>query len=298
MVPRRGPGYALAVAPSPAEAGIVDRLLAGPDAALRWRTLGVYWLVQAAAIFLAAWLWIVVSFEVDGPKGQFYNWPPRFDSWAATLADPVLFPGVPGMLVLLTAMQFLLLSPVARPGPALGGGRRLWNSIAGVLVAVALFMLVLVGIVITAADLLGARLHTIPSTWLVLGLPIAASWAVATPLLAAYMRRGVPEERLARVASWLLRGTALEILAAIPLDIMIRRKTSCYCAQGTYFALGIGVSLAAAVAGPAVLLVAMGRRRAAWRATHCATCGYDRGALPRCPECGAEAAPPVDQATV
>ena len=88
----------------------------------------------------------------------------------------------------------------------------------------------------------------------------------------------------------LFLGTIVEAAAVIPLDIMIRRKTSCYCAEWTFFSLTALWSVGLLVLGPAVCLLPFGRRRKRINQGRCPACGYDRHGLDdetRCPECGA-----------
>lgn len=123
-------------------------------------------------------------------------------------------------------------------------------------------------------------------------IAVVTSWAIATPLLLAFMRKGDRITRLQRLAAWLLTGTIIETVAIIPLDVMIRRRSSCYCSEGTYWALLLLGSVGAVILGPAVYLLPLGRRRRRLAAGQCIACGYDMTAIPeaartRCPECGA-----------
>lgn len=119
------------------------------------------------------------------------------------------------------------------------------------------------------------------------------NWAIATPLLLRFLRRppAAPlEDRLARIAAWLFLGSVLEAAAVIPLNVMVRRKTSCYCGEGTLWSVTICWGLGTLVLGPAVWLIPLGRRRKRWASGSCDACGYEMTACPgaeRCPECGA-----------
>jgi hypothetical protein len=67
-----------------------------------------------------------------------------------------------------------------------------------------------------------------------------ASWLIATPLIAIYTRRwrGLdPAARVYHLCVLLFRGTMIEAAALNPLDIMIRKKTDCYCDEGTFWTL-------------------------------------------------------------
>lgn len=121
-------------------------------------------------------------------------------------------------------------------------------------------------------------------------LPVVVGWMIATPLLIAFMRRGPRDSRLARLASLIFLGTVIETVAVLPIDFVIRKRTNCYCEQGTFWALMILGSVGAFALGPAVYLLPIGRRRRRWLLGRCEVCGYDMAATPkaeRCPECGA-----------
>ncbi|MEX2218098.1 MAG: hypothetical protein WD749_05000 [Phycisphaerales bacterium] len=118
---------------------------------------------------------------------------------------------------------------------------------------------------------------------------LLVSWAIATPLLLRFLRRGHADDRLGRVAAWLFTGTVVEAAAVIPLDIMVRRKTDCYCGEGTLWTLTICWGVGLWALGPAIWLIPLARRRKRWYAGVCPVCGYDMTGLadaPRCPECG------------
>jgi hypothetical protein len=118
---------------------------------------------------------------------------------------------------------------------------------------------------------------------------LLVNWAVSTPLLALFVRQRGVDDGLGRVAAWLFTGSAIEAAAVIPLDVMVRRKTDCYCGEGTLWTLTICWGIGGLALGPAVWLIPLARRRKRWYGGQCAACGYDmRGSMgaERCPECG------------
>lgn len=124
---------------------------------------------------------------------------------------------------------------------------------------------------------------------LVLGA-ILVMWVFATPLLSAFLRRRPGEARLHLVAKRLFIGSVVETVSMIPLDVMVRRKSNCYCGEGTFWALLICSTVGLIALGPMIFLLPLGHRRRRLESGCCPLCGYDMTATPkaeRCPECGA-----------
>jgi hypothetical protein len=68
-----------------------------------------------------------------------------------------------------------------------------------------------------------------------------------------------PNRITSRISRWLLRGSILEILIAIPAHIISRHRQEC-CAPGfTLFGIATGLAVAALAFGPAVFFLLAGR---------------------------------------
>jgi hypothetical protein len=90
---------------------------------------------------------------------------------------------------------------------------------------------------------------------------------------------------------FLLAGTVLELAITIPIDVSVRRRTTCYCDEGTFWALLVGIVSILWILGPGVVLLFLVRRiQRREQFGYCRRCGYDLRHLPsnRCPECGTE----------
>ena len=130
-----------------------------------------------------------------------------------------------------------------------------------------------------------------------------AAWVGGLVLVVASLRRDPAASREALVhhmAKRLLQGSAFEAVALVPFDVMIRRKTDCYCAAGTVLAWAICFAVGLVVLGPAVLLPALIRQRERWYRGRCEGCGlpfrlddahvagYRGPIVDRCGGCGLE----------
>lgn len=147
------------------------------------------------------------------------------------------------------------------------------------------------GICATLLSLSGRTIKDVPefnagwSFWIVLvGLPWIFWFAVFAVLLAGRWSSGF---------GWMYRtlvaGTFAEVLFTVPVDVMVRRRTNCYCNEGTFWALIIGGTSALWTFGPGVVLLFVAvRMQRRVRTGVCVACGYDLRGLPepRCPECG------------
>ncbi len=124
--------------------------------------------------------------------------------------------------------------------------------------------------------------------WILFPAPLAG-WAVFTPLIVAFVRKGTPEAQLSRVASRLLIGTTVEAVAIIPVEVMVRKRSDCYCDEASFWSLVASMSVGFVTLGPAIFLLGWKRYQLRMVQGRCRACGYDMSATPkaeRCPECG------------
>jgi hypothetical protein len=280
--------------------------MAVPSAAWRkWRVLAWYWLAQTALLCVVPAVWISHAGSVDGPAGR-----PWGELAALRVADGlgsaeywVLVGVLAGGLMLL---QAVILFPVRRPRARRERGWPLWLSAAvGGVGALGL----LVGVVLAGGSVLrllevGLDLEfddpALATVFRVSGVAaLLVGWGVGSVLIYRFMARRLDagdrhEGALASVSRLLLKGTAVEAIAVIPLDVMIRRKTDCYSGEGTAWTLSVCFSVGLLALGPAIVLPLVARRRREIYAGRCEVCLYDLRDLlrsgrviDRCPECGA-----------
>jgi hypothetical protein len=120
-------------------------------------------------------------------------------------------------------------------------------------------------------------------------------------LVFALVGGGEWAQRFRRMYRMLIAGTVLELLITIPIDAQVRKRTHCYCGEGTCFAMAIGLTAVLWAFGPGVAILFLIRRRQRRAGSgRCLQCGYDLRGLPsdRCPECGLLfGRPPVSKST-
>jgi hypothetical protein len=177
-----------------------------------------------------------------------------------------------------------------------------WRCARGIPIMLSLVMLGLIAaLIVTGAALtLAEGLEQLASFqfstagWVVLTtLAVLIPWTLGTLMIRAYLRRTepdqVPEWGMTRLARWLFAGSVVELVATIPLDVMVRRRTSCYCSEGTFWSLILAATAGLAALGPMIFFLPVARRRQRAFKGLCPSCGYDRRSLTPhtpCPECG------------
>lgn len=124
--------------------------------------------------------------------------------------------------------------------------------------------------------------------WAFVGIMLAgwAFWFLVFALVGGGQQWG---RRFGRMYRTLIAGTVLELLITLPIDAQVRRRTQCYCGEGTFYALAIGLTAVLWVFGPGVAILFVVRRQHRLAGSgRCLQCGYDLRGLDtaRCPECG------------
>jgi hypothetical protein len=274
----------------------------------RWIILALLLPIYIAII---AEIGFVLCFTVlgsDDGDGVFGGVGELFVDHAEKLSWPFTRPAgrasvlAPAAVLAVTQLVFLL--PVLRPRilQRQQGKPLLWSVIAagfvGAMLTTGLFFTIVEASSFVTGDRdpvddlfesLFSSQQQIFQTWLVWPF-VLASWLLWLPLLIVFTRRTSNPRWITRIVTWLLAGTILELLIVVPLDIMVRRRTSCYCGTGTAFALCLSVCSLLWLSGPGIVLALTSKRRRWWLETHCVSCGYEKGPNPakRCPECGYE----------
>lgn len=116
------------------------------------------------------------------------------------------------------------------------------------------------------------------------------SWIFWTWLLWVFVqRRHKDPSTLVRITGWLFSGTIVELLLAVPLMLIVRRRTDCYCATGSFGTLILSIMGCLWLCGPGIVIALIWRKRP-WIKDHCFHCGYPRkvAGVSNCSECGTQ----------
>ena len=84
------------------------------------------------------------------------------------------------------------------------------------------------------------------------GLSFWIIWAV---IFRSFARSDNPDALLKRITRWLLRGSILELLVAVPSHIIVRRRGDCCAPLGTFWGIATGISIMLLCFGPGVFFL-------------------------------------------
>ena len=191
---------------------------------LKWRIVFAYWTLLFIAAYAVIAAWWAMSGEVDGPSGDSMGL-----GGLANIGDVIsylpfnIFMAVcMGAFILLQAM---LVMPMRYPARA-ERGASVWLAI---LSAALLAAGLVVGFIAALLGVLGEYgvIDSIPiDSWWGLAGVVAIHWALMVPLMAAFVRRRDHEGVTRKLSMLIFVGSIVDVAAMIPLDVMIRRKTS------------------------------------------------------------------------
>jgi hypothetical protein len=91
------------------------------------------------------------------------------------------------------------------------------------------------------------------------------AWAAWWVILSRWARTGMASDLIRRWVGWILTGSVLELLVAVPCHIVTRRRDDCCAPMLTFWGMVTGWSLVLLAVGPAVILLVehrMARKRA------------------------------------
>lgn len=226
----------------------------------RWPTLVGLQLALTAVVFL-------VFAAVVADDGVFLRMLGESETWLMVLG---LFGGV-------SVVQLIVLSPVMRRRARRERGVSVWTSLT---VGAAMFALLTGTFVASIGHALFDESGGPSERTLLTGAAVAAaSWIGGTAYFALFMRKHPDASReglLQLMSTRILQASVFEAIANIPLDVMIRKKSDCHCADASIFAWAAAMSVGLVVFGPAVFLTLLRKDRAGWYRERCDACGATR----------------------
>lgn len=86
-------------------------------------------------------------------------------------------------------------------------------------------------------------------------------WLVWAFVFRHFARNDEPDALLKRSIRWLLRGSILELLVAVPSHIVVRRREDCCAPLGTFWGIATGLSVMLLCFGPGVFFLFVERMR-------------------------------------
>ena len=86
-------------------------------------------------------------------------------------------------------------------------------------------------------------------------ITILVFWFIWAEIFKKFARSDDPDALLKRSARWLLRGSILELLIAVPSHIIVRRRNDCCAPDGTFWGIATGISVMLLCFGPGVFFL-------------------------------------------
>jgi hypothetical protein len=82
--------------------------------------------------------------------------------------------------------------------------------------------------------------------------PMLVCWFVWAFIFRRAARTDDPDALIKRLMRWLLRGSILELLVAVPSHVIVRRRDDCCAPAGTFWGIATGISVMLLCFGPGV----------------------------------------------
>jgi len=86
-------------------------------------------------------------------------------------------------------------------------------------------------------------------------ITLLALWIIWAIVFRSFAKTDSPEALLKRGAQWLLRGSILELLVAVPSHIIVRRRGDCCAPMGTFWGIATGISVMLLCFGPGIFFL-------------------------------------------
>ena len=86
-------------------------------------------------------------------------------------------------------------------------------------------------------------------------ITILVFWFIWAAIFRQFAQSDDPDALLTRSTRWLLRGSILELLVAVPSHIFVRRRDDCCAPAGTFWGIATGISVMLLCFGPGVFFL-------------------------------------------
>jgi hypothetical protein len=86
-------------------------------------------------------------------------------------------------------------------------------------------------------------------------ITILVFWFIWAAIFRQFAQSDDPDALLKRGTRWLLRGSILELLVAVPSHIIVRRRDDCCAPAGTFWGIATGISVMLLCFGPGVFFL-------------------------------------------
>jgi len=90
--------------------------------------------------------------------------------------------------------------------------------------------------------------------WIAIGIGVAA-WLIWSLIFALVARSRIPEDFGAKLHRWLIAGSVLELLVAVPTHLVVRKRTDCCAGIATMSGICIGIVVMVLGFGPSVVFL-------------------------------------------
>jgi len=84
---------------------------------------------------------------------------------------------------------------------------------------------------------------------------VLAFWLIWAIVFRRFAQAHDPDALPKRVTRWLLRGSILELLVAVPSHVIVRRRGDCCAPAGTFWGIATGISIMLLCFGPGVFFL-------------------------------------------
>ncbi len=86
-------------------------------------------------------------------------------------------------------------------------------------------------------------------------LTVVVFWMIWAFIFRRSTKADSPEALLTRATRWLLRGSILELIIAVPSHVIVRRRDDCCAPAGTFWGIATGISIMLLCFGPGVFFL-------------------------------------------